>query len=490
MAVLGAQLVFSMIVFSFLQKLSGYYSFGRWLLCDRLVRYLHPTDKELRELLGPPATSHGGRGKTKKGGDRYGANGKSESFNLPRNIPIQLEMAKVDAIDLLPLQFYSEFQWLMDYSVSAFIVYLLTEGYYGIGEPKTEFNVSVLWCLLAIGFSLRLLMAQLAMYFRTEEGGERILCLTFGFFYLVAAMGILVVDNEILEFGLEDGYKNFSDSAMIMLSKQGLDSHGPVSYLTFKIILAFLCAFIGALMTFPGLRLAKTHLDTLKYAKGNPMKQAFIHTAFVLPLIYLLMWVKPIGRDLICGKHWQAKEILEEPVFEILRMLVALAICIIRISLLAPNLQAYLNLAYERVEKMKKESGKITNIELQRMVARVFYYLCVVAIQYVAPLILFFFVTVLLKTLGGYHWVSLVGIDVKTHSPVNVAPLSGSQNGTDEEGIVATAAHFSWALANIRSVFTPVWYSGLLSFFSWWICASWFTSTVLGVLYYSRIADA
>jgi len=32
MAILGAQLVFSLIVFSFLQKLSCFYSFGRWLL--------------------------------------------------------------------------------------------------------------------------------------------------------------------------------------------------------------------------------------------------------------------------------------------------------------------------------------------------------------------------------------------------------------------------------------------------------------------------
>lgn len=31
-------------------------------------------------------------------------------------------------------------------------------------------------------------------------------------------------------------------------------------------------------------------------------------------------------------------------------------------------LQAYLNLAYDRLEEQKKEAGRITNIELQRKV--------------------------------------------------------------------------------------------------------------------------
>ena len=52
MAVLGVQLVFSMITASILSKLSGHYSFGRWVLCSRLARYLHPSDEELRKLAG------------------------------------------------------------------------------------------------------------------------------------------------------------------------------------------------------------------------------------------------------------------------------------------------------------------------------------------------------------------------------------------------------------------------------------------------------
>ena len=42
-------------------------------------------------------------------------------------------------------------------------------------------------------------------------------------------------------------------------------------------------------------------------------------------------------------------------------------------------LQSYLNLAYHKMEEMKLEAGKISNIELQKSLSRIFYYLCVVS---------------------------------------------------------------------------------------------------------------
>ncbi|GCC39616.1 hypothetical protein chiPu_0023541, partial [Chiloscyllium punctatum] len=40
-------------------------------------------------------------------------------------------------------------------------------------------------------------------YFKVEEGGERSVCITFGFFFFVKAMAILIVTENYLEFGLE-----------------------------------------------------------------------------------------------------------------------------------------------------------------------------------------------------------------------------------------------------------------------------------------------
>lgn len=43
------------------------------------------------------------------------------------------------------------------------------------------------------------------LYFSAEEGGERSVCLTFAFLFLLLGMLVQVVPEEILELGLEPG---------------------------------------------------------------------------------------------------------------------------------------------------------------------------------------------------------------------------------------------------------------------------------------------
>lgn len=493
MAVLGAQFVFSITMFSFLQKLSPYYSFGRWILSHRLVRYLHPTDEELKQMAG--ISGGGGKGKGKRQDFKKMMNSaKAEGFSVPRNLPIQLDTAKVEAADLVQLQYYAEYQWLMDFSLCAVIVYILTEIYYTISQHHIEFNASIMWCLLTIAFCLRILYSQTVMYFHAEEGGERMLCITFGFFFLVLSMGILVVsDGGILEFGLEEGYKNFSEGALLFMRKQGFESHGPMSFMTFKVILIFLCSILGALLTFPGMRLAKLHLDTLKYNKGNFLLQGLLHVNYLLPIVVILLWVRPIGRDVLCGKGmFFGTRYLFDAQFESLRLIVVVIMCILRFLLMPLFMQSHLNLAHEKIEHMKKESGRISSIELQKMVARVFYYLCMVAIQYLAPVLLILFLTFLLKTMGNYSWSVIFGDHVADffsgYQRLPRRSFLASDNST-LGSILTTTAHFTVTLNDLRAVFTPVWYQGLLSFLMWWVCTAWFISTSFGIMYYSQNTD-
>lgn len=52
-ALLGAQLVMTLIMVSVIQKLSPHYSLAKWILCSTgLIRFLHPTDNELKTLAG------------------------------------------------------------------------------------------------------------------------------------------------------------------------------------------------------------------------------------------------------------------------------------------------------------------------------------------------------------------------------------------------------------------------------------------------------
>lgn len=50
------------------------------------------------------------------------------------------------------------------------------------------------------------------------------------------------------------------------------------------------------------------------------------------------------------------------------RLLLVVIAVLLRLILMPIYLQAYLNLAYDRLEDQKKEAGRITNVDLQKKV--------------------------------------------------------------------------------------------------------------------------
>ena len=74
-------------------------------------------------------------------------------------------------------------------------------------------------------------------------------------------------------------------------------------------------------------------------------------------------------------------------------------------------------------------------MELQRKVVRVFYYLCVVTLQYIAPMILILYLSFLYKTLGGGSWSGRVA----SESPkVEAAPASAVTKENDFQEVEVT----------------------------------------------------
>lgn len=79
---------------------------------------------------------------------------KSNTFHVPRSLDIQLETAQILPIDVIYLRYYSEYQWLVDFSLYSGIVYTLSEIYHSFFPLKDEINLSMLWCFLVVLFSL------------------------------------------------------------------------------------------------------------------------------------------------------------------------------------------------------------------------------------------------------------------------------------------------------------------------------------------------
>ena len=133
-------------------------------------------------------------------------------------------------------------------------------------KAATEVNLSLVWVVLVLIFTYKLLLSLNSLYFEGEEaGGERALVLVMGLAYLLLAMVLLLLTEDTLETGLEQAYTSFNSSAATFLATNaGLDSSGPASKLVLKFFIALWCGLIGALFTFPGLRVARMHWDVLK----------------------------------------------------------------------------------------------------------------------------------------------------------------------------------------------------------------------------------
>lgn len=282
---------------SVVQKVNPHFSFAKWLLCSTgLIRYLHPTDKELKELAGVPKQKPG----KQKGYQKDQKHDKTDTFHVPRNLDLQLETTPIYRSEVVYLRYYTEYQWLVDFSLYAGIVYAISETYTYFIPITGEVNLSMVWCLLVVFFAFKLLFSLTVLYFQSDESiGERSMVIVAFLVYLLVAMIVLIIDESILETGLESAYSSFNSSALKFLSDQGLQSSGPASKLIVKFVIALLCGLLGSLFTFPGLRMARMHWDSIKYCQDNKFKQLLLNISFVLPFILVILWVRPISRDFL-----------------------------------------------------------------------------------------------------------------------------------------------------------------------------------------------
>ncbi|KAM7357524.1 transmembrane protein 161-like emei [Cochliomyia hominivorax] len=507
MAVLGAQLVITLIMVSVIQKLNPHFSFAKWFLCSTgLYRYLHPTDDELRAKGGVPKEKpqKGGYKANKHQHQNCTSNSKEGQFHIPRSIDIELETTPVIAKDVIYLRYFTEYQWLVDFSVYAAIVYIISEVYHYFIPLKNEVNLSMVWCLLVIFFAIKLLSSLTVLYFQSDESiGERSMVIVACLVYLLIAMIVLIIDESILETGLEDAYASFNASASKFLNEQGLQSSGPASKIVVKFFMALACGILGSLYTFPGLRMAKMHWDSLKYCHENKLLQILLNISFILPFILVILWIRPISRDYLTVRVFQGMDqpLLKPHIFETLRLLLVVFVVILRFALMPIYLQSYLNLAYDKIMDLRKEAGRITNFEYQKKISSIFYYLCVVTLQFVAPLILCLYLTLMYKSLGGFSWTGIFTESVLQHecsAELEPTPLTSvedfiegsgmsliAEESENEFNILESAQNLQNSIMSLKNVFTTEVYKGFLGFATWWSYFTLFATSSLGIVYQS-----
>lgn len=136
---------------SVIQKLSPHFSLAKWILCSTgLTRYLHPTDDELRKLSGVPREK--GKGKKDKRNGHQANGERSSTFHIPRSLDIRLDTLPISPYDIVHLRFYTEYQWLVDFSLYSAIVYTVSE----VTARKSSFFLTVQLIMSMIFFFLGL----------------------------------------------------------------------------------------------------------------------------------------------------------------------------------------------------------------------------------------------------------------------------------------------------------------------------------------------
>jgi len=404
-------------------------------------------------------------------------------FTVPCNIDIELERVAIDEISLFSQYKYSDYKWLVDFSVCAALVYILIE-LAALVRPQIfvdEFNVGIVWCMLVVYFALRELFSLTAAYWRSENGGERAMAISFGFFFLVMALGVLVVDETILDFGIQEGYEHFSTNLDVFYKAMNFSTDRAPSVWAFKMVLVVFSALIGAILGFPGIRYANMHLDSVYYYRRTSFGEIWVgllNVIFFSPLVVAMLWVLPLSRELLFIKNGKVTEkLISDETFLLVRIHLSILMVLARLLVSRQLFQSHLNSARQKVDKFKLETGRISNRDLQRTVSRVFYYLSAAALQYVAPLLLMLFLSLMLRSLT-YHLSDYTDIS-----------LSGLKPGLSSNGTNSTLFDEKQQYARlIRSLLSVNLAKGVCSYLTWWTTVTYFITSCFGLVYFNYLS--
>ncbi|VDL91544.1 unnamed protein product [Schistocephalus solidus] len=407
-------------------------------------------------------------------------------------------------------------------------------------SPST-INVSLVWCAFLVWFSLAALFSTFCIYIHprsseanngeetterrkngvngagnsndasshTEAVSEWPLLLTTAFCSFVAAMFCISMDGRCFDLQLYSAYGNLSFSG-------GQVASSTLSWGMFQSTLALMAALIGMLFAFPGLQAGRVYLEAIK-TSDSILTRVLFHLNFIAPFFALLLWVSPVVSQISptllqsaqtnlhrFGPRWTSLAVIVARIFSAenicsLRLATCVLVLCLRLFMTRRHMQAYLGTAQSRIDKLNNEPGRISNFEVQRLVASVFHCFNFAALQYLAPAILTVGLICSYKTTTGTPWFPLglttspglasSSVSVRQHSLNSVLALF-SQHDWDS---ISTAPWFA-AVQETREAFSeildslryPAWHAchGILGFLLWWTLASWQAITSTGMAYY------
>lgn len=507
-----SQLLLAFASASILHKLTFNRFFLKWLASHQFVCFLIPTNTDLKKISSK---------QTKDGQSSKKANSKSKSrpasdpkeiFKIPSSCLDSLKLDKtiITVRDLELINFSLDLEWIVDLAVMSLFSFTITQTQFYFFPQSTECNFSLLWTLLVNLYCVRTLWKLTAIYFKNQDSiAERSICIISGGIFLLIAMLILLVDENQLELGIESAYRLFNDSATKFVKSHSIRNdisrqHSkPMSFIVFKFCIAVLSSLIGMLYTFPGLRFGQLHKNLLDRDVTSNLQIMAYNLNYLMPLFVVCLWIKPLSRAFITSQEFI---LIDDTTFDVLRIYCVILINLFRFYLLPNYVAIFLQTADRRIMKLKQRGGSTTNREIQLTVSSIFNYVNVVAIQYILPILMCLFTVIMFKTLGGYSWIPTFTDGsmefangtipvVNATGPFlelangDIGPKNISDPAINESTIVKSIEASTFAamvdLDEMRKIFTPKVFKGILGFATWWFHFSWFCSSTAGLIYHT-----
>lgn len=372
--------------------------------------------------------------------------------------------------------------------------------------------------LIASGLCIKVgssMMAQISFNWDTQQ--VRVLSIVLGVSAAVLCFFILQLPDTVLDFGLGKGYTDLSaqinnyvrrhiafNGSHIFLDFNGQNAFahsesGPdyfedlVTPATFQALLSVFAGFLTCILFFPALRLARCHHDLLRSHKA-PFYTSLSMLSLLLPIIVIISFIKPLWRDAIIvlssapfstldfttkealTSHQEGLISFTEQSLQNGRFYMVVFICVLRLLLLRPYLQSFLDAAIPWAERLMSDTQRETiGKRIQIKMMEIYAYVCFTAAQLLYPILLLLYFAFLLKFYGE--------LDLGFCSTLSAIGRSAKIELVMENIFVANGPSATTTAHQMATFLTPALLRSVFSFLCWWCTSSWFALSLVGLLF-------
>ncbi|XP_065323908.1 transmembrane protein 161B-like isoform X2 [Gordionus sp. m RMFG-2023] len=319
-------------------------------------------------------------------------------------------------------------------------------------------DLTLVWNICTLGFALSALIRPLITYPRHEKtlliiAGiiSALLCLAISFYidfkhnYFIT--GISDTGNSTVNAAAGESGEKINKE---FVSYEGWDQYRTTERawlknfkeirfkLFYHFVLSLCSAILGSMIFFPCLRWAQMFIDAYGYSNRLDQK-FFLFLNAIGPGISTLFWFfKPLLLTFTYNRYDDTTPLLNQDLaskfvkLNIIWLYSHIIFGVLRVALLRPHIQAYLYMAYEKVQAINKKentSALAFNKSVKNAVNRINFYLGIVCIQYIVPVIISSSLTyillsptdasIYLKTDNENGSVNLIGDQTNLHDQLN-----------------------------------------------------------------------